>query len=158
MCKDNNIQKIDSKKEVGYNINKTARYLKFAAINVLKGLKKPVLTLEQYEVLYVLMQNEGICQRELGRIMLKDRPNMTRLIKFLEKEGLILREKDTNSNLKYKIFLSKQGYDMVKDIIPLKDKMSKKLLKGINKKDLDLLLDVLEKIRINIEDDFTIQV
>ena len=42
--------------------------------------KKFAITPEQFEVLAILAEEDGLYQRQIAAIMLKDRPNITRII------------------------------------------------------------------------------
>ena len=43
------------------------------------------LTPEQYTVLTAILDHDGLYQRQISAITLKDRPNITRIINILEK-------------------------------------------------------------------------
>ncbi len=147
-----------SKNNVGYCITKTAQYLKFSALATLKNVNvNDPLTLDQYGVLFALLQNNGIYQRQLGSVLLKDRPNTTRLVNILEEKKYIERREDPENKRKHRLYITQAGKEKINDLAPLKIKMVDKVLKGISQKEIDSLLSTLEKIRNNLEDDFTMQ-
>ena len=55
------------------------------------------------------------------------------------------------------MYITQAGKEKINDLAPLKIKMVDKVLKGISQKEIDSLLSTLEKIRNNLEDDFTMQ-
>ena len=158
MIKDieNNLHK---DRPIGFYISQTSQYLKFGAINAIKqlNLDEP-LTLDQYEVLWVLLRNDGLYQRKLGHILLKDRPNTTRLVNILCKKGLIERREDSNNKRKHIIYITDAGKARVNDLTPLKENLGNKVLNGITEKELEVTLKTLEKIRFNLKDEFTMQI
>lgn len=144
---------------VGFYISQTSQYLKFAAINAIKQLDiSNPLTLDQYEVLWVLLNHNGLYQRQLGQILLKDRPNTTRLVNILCEKHLIVRKEDSNNKRKHMIFITPEGIEKVNDLKPLKEQMFNKVLKGISDSELEIMLSTLEKIRFNLKDEFTMQI
>ena len=54
------------------------------------------VTPEQLTVLQALIDHDGMYQRQIGAITLKDRPNITRIIKILEKMELVTKQLDVN--------------------------------------------------------------
>ena len=116
------------------------------------------LTLDQYEVLWVLLRNDGLYQRQLGQILLKDRPNTTRLINILCEKGLIERRVDSDNKRKHVVYITQAGKDKVNDLKPLKEKLGDKVLNGISEEELKIMLSTLEKIRTNLEGEFTMQI
>lgn len=44
------------------------------------------VTPDEFYALDAIMLNEGICQRELAKLILKDRPNTGRILDSLEKK------------------------------------------------------------------------
>lgn len=156
----NNLEeKLNEDKPVGFYISKTSQYLKFGAINAIKQLNiKEPLTLDQYEVLWVLLKHNGLYQRQLGQILLKDRPNTTRLINILCDKNLIERKEDPNNKRKHLIHITDEGRNRVNDLKPLKESLGCKVLKGISEEELAITLDTLKKIRLNLKDEFTMQI
>ncbi len=144
-------------KGVGFMVTKTAAYIKFAAINALKELHLDSLTLDQYEILYVLTYNDGVYQRQLGKIVLKDRPNITRLINILLDKGMIERRQDEENKRLLRIYITDEGRKSINKLAPLKQKIADKLLRNISGEEINSLLNVLEKMRNNLSDYFTMQ-
>ena len=152
-------EKLNVDNPVGFYVSKTSQYLKFGAINAIKQLNiDDPLTLDQYEVLWVLLRNDGLYQRQLGQILLKDRPNTTRLINILCEKGLIERRVDSDNKRKHVVYITQAGKDKVNDLKPLKEKLGDKVLNGISEEELKIMLSTLEKIRTNLEGEFTMQI
>ena len=63
------------------------------------------ITPEQFTVLNALSESEWLYQRQISAITLKDRANITRIIKNLEKKGYIKKVVDTTSRKIHKIYI-----------------------------------------------------
>ena len=152
-------QNLKDVKPIGFYVSQTSQYLKFGAISAIKQLDiDEPLTLDQYEVLWILLNHDGLYQRQLGLILLKDRPNTTRLVNILCEKGLVERREDADNKRKHMVYITKAGKDKVNDLAPLKEGLVNKVLKGITKEELDVTLATLEKIRFNLKDEFTMQI
>ena len=152
------IEDFASKNNIGFFITKTSQYLKFAAINAIKTLDiEDPLTFDQYELLHVLGNRDGLYQRQIGQILLKDRPNTTRLVNILAEKNFIERREDPENKRKHRIFITESGKQKVDALKPLKYQMVDKVLAGITEQELASMLETLAKIRANLEDDFTMQ-
>ena len=110
------------------------------------------ITPEQFVVIEVLMHHDGLYQRQLSEITLKDRPNITRIINILEKGGFVERRSDKNKRKVFKIYLTQKA----KDIFPLLQKVSqdyrKVMAEGIKKEELEICLKVLNQVLQNLLD------
>ena len=110
------------------------------------------ITPEQFVVIEVLMHHDGLYQRQLSEITLKDRPNITRIINILEKGGFVERRSDKNKRKVFKVFLTQKA----KDIFPLLQKVSqdyrKVMTEGIKKEELENCLKVLNQVLQNLLD------
>ncbi len=87
-----------------YCLEKGDQYLK--AVN--SGL-----TLDQFITLDVLANQEGICQMDLAKIILKDRVYTSRLVNVLEEKELIDRKLETKGKrLVKKLYLTDEGKNL----------------------------------------------
>lgn len=68
------------------------------------------LNLDQFVVLDVLSYNNGICQMDLAKIILKDRVYTSRIVNILEEKGLIERKLETKGKRLIKgLYLTNEG-------------------------------------------------
>ncbi len=108
------------------------------------------LTPEQWSVLYRLQEQEGINQSELGEKTHKDRHNITRILKQLEKRGYIEKRNDKNDRRACLIYLTKKGRALYKSIKPLVSRHRERISQGIKADDLLNLRQCLERIMRNM--------
>jgi DNA-binding MarR family transcriptional regulator len=141
---------------IGYMISRTALYLKISALQFFKNNEYNV-TPEQFGILYILSRENGLYQRQLSKMTLKDRPNITRIIDILEKRGLIYRELDPENRRIFKVFITEEGRQQVEDILPSLCEFRDKTIEGLSQEDLNDLKRILGKIRSNLDATFKLQ-
>jgi DNA-binding MarR family transcriptional regulator len=115
------------------------------------------ITPEQFTVLSALVENDGMYQRQICVKTFKDRPNITRIVNILENAGMVRREEDANGRKIYKIYITEKGKKVYDKVLPTILKVWGTTVKGIPEKELEVLLKVLEKIRINLSENLNIQ-
>lgn len=152
-----NQQKIDfSIRNLSHLITKTERLQKLAGIKFFTN-NNFTLTYEQMEVLYILYQQDDISQSELGKKALKDKANIARILRILEKEGFIKRKPATQNNrMVKKVYTTKSGRKEIDEIMPLILKTREKLMQGITNEQIENLKTTLEIYHKNIEKNFGI--
>ena len=72
-----------------YQIELTAKYCKLLGSQVFEKYNAGI-SCEEYTVLDVLANSPKMCQRDLAKIILKDRANTGKLLDGLEKQGYII--------------------------------------------------------------------
>jgi DNA-binding MarR family transcriptional regulator len=108
------------------------------------------LTPEQWSVLYRLQEQEGMNQIELSEKTHKDRHNITRILKQLDKRGYIEKRNDKNDRRAHLIYLTEKGRSFYENIQPLVVKHRERISRGINANDLFHLRQCLERITHNM--------
>lgn len=92
-----------------YQLEQTAKYCRYLGIQLFQKLKLPV-SMDEFVAMDTIFANEGICQRDLAKLILKDRPNTGRILNSLEEKGYVERFVDTKNNrLVRKMRLTKEG-------------------------------------------------
>ncbi len=117
-----------------------------------------IITPEQLTVLAALIDHNGMYQRQIGAITLKDRPNITRIINILEKMELVTRKSDVNKRKIYKIFITNKGREVFDKVIPTALEIWQKTIEGVEENDLKITLRTLNKFKENLEKDLNIQI
>lgn len=110
------------------------------------------ITPEQFVVIEVLMHHDGLYQRQLSEITLKDRPNITRIINILEKGGFVERRSDKNKRKVFKIYLTQKAKDIFPKLQEVTTKYRSVMTQGISNSELDACLKVLNKLLENLLD------
>lgn len=120
--------------------------------------KKFDITPEQFEVLAILAEEDGLYQRQIATIVLKDRPNITRIINILEAGGYVKRVDDINKRKVSKVFITKHGREIYEKIQPAIYEMRNEINVGIERKDIEICLEVLGKFQANLEKKVNMQI
>ncbi|MDD3237520.1 MAG: hypothetical protein PHV37_05420 [Candidatus Gastranaerophilales bacterium] len=100
-----------------YHIRMTARYLKLFGCQLFEKMNLP-LSFDEFIALDVISCNEGICQRDLAKLLLKDRANTGRLAEILANKELIEINIDTkNKRLVKKLSTTEKGQKAIEAIL-----------------------------------------
>lgn len=160
MKKENSIDIIetDSEKNIGYEIGKTSSYIRVAVIKLLKEAGITQVTNEQFGILFLLSQQDGLYQRQLSVLLSKDRPNISRMIDILDKKGLVTRRTHPDNKRISKAYITEAGLELVKLLLPYKNAFKEKICKDIKDEEMDICFSVLAKIRKNLEDSCNMQI
>ena len=125
-----------------YLVDKASVYIRLRGSSLLGELGADI-TLEQFITLDAISANNEVCQRDLAKILLKDRSNVTRIINILENKGLITRETTNKGKRAVKItHLTKRGVAVMEQ---LADKMKQDLNSLMAEFDSEELL-ITEKV------------
>lgn len=117
----------------------------------LKELKKYGITLEQWVLLAQLSEREGISPTDLSLVSLRDKPYTTRLIDRLAENGLIFKEESKVDKRSLLIYLTQQGAEIKKEIIPLADKINEWLVENMDEQEVKSLKVLLHRMHSNIQ-------
>lgn len=107
-------------------------------------------TAEQWGLLSFLWEREGVNQSELAQRACKDRHNVTRMLKVLEKRGLIRRKPDTLDLRCFKVFLTARGRALQAQLTPIVLKHLQKAFAGLGQQDLRQFMLIQERILQNL--------
>lgn len=148
MTKESN--KILLNESLGYLVNRTGMLMKNNFARLLKQIGHEI-TPEQAAVLLKLNEQDGISQKQLADSLLKDKPNITRILDILEKKELIIRGADSADRRKFKIQLTNKGQEYTEKILPLT--LQSKIIyeKILEKEELETFKITLNKLYNTIE-------
>lgn len=80
-----------------YQLEQTAKYCKYLGNQLFEKLNIQI-PLDEFTVLDTIFVHGEICQRDLAKLILKDRPSTGRILNSLEDKGYIKRVADTKNN------------------------------------------------------------
>ena len=116
------------------------------------------ITPEQYLILLLIIENEGVYQRQICEITLKDRANIARIVDILLHKDLIEKKVDSNGRRIYKIVATQKGKDLIDAIAPCDTDLRTFITRGISDEDLYVTKKTLEKIKSNLIDNVKLQI
>lgn len=120
--------------------------------------KKYEITPEQFTILASLIEHDGMYQRQIAAVTLKDRPNITRLIRILENMGLVTKQQDSNKRKIFKIFITEKGRQMYEKVLPTVIDLWGSSIEGIPSEEVNACLQTLHKIKSNLQELVNIQI
>ena len=136
---------------INYELEQTSRLMNMLTNQLFKKLELNV-TLDEYIALDTVSIYAGICQRDLAKLVLKDRANTGRILKELEQKGFITRFIDTKKNrLVKKMGITEAGLQELNSI----NNKIKTYLNGVTKRippeDVLRVQAILKEFRLELE-------
>lgn len=108
------------------------------------------LTLPQCRVLIYLANNEGISQAQLAELTDIEPMTLVRSLDFLESLDWLERRNDPTDRRARRLYLKAAGRPRVADIWNLVQLTQREAFAGIPKKQVDTMIELLEKVRTNL--------
>ena len=135
-----------------YQVELTARYTKMLGMQLF-GKLGVGLTIEEFAALDTISANNGLCQRDLAKLILKDRANTGKLLDSLESKGLIKRELAVKNNRPVKIVtITKEGESTYAENYSKLEPHHKIIKEKIANTDLAKVGELLRDLREILED------
>ena len=136
---------------INYELEQTSRLMNMLTNQLFKKLELNI-SLDEYITLDTVSINAGICQRDLAKLILKDRANTGRILNELERKGFITRFIDTKNNrLVKKMGITETG---LQELDGINNKI-KTYLNGVTKRippeDMQRVQTVLKEFRFELE-------
>lgn len=108
------------------------------------------ITIEQWSVLYHLWKEDGLSQQELCTRTFRDKPSITRLIDNLEKQHLVKRVASPTDRRINLVQLTDAAKDLQQITIDLANQTMAEALVGVDKKDIETVKLVFQKVYDNL--------
>ncbi|MEM9824057.1 MAG: MarR family winged helix-turn-helix transcriptional regulator [Bacteroidota bacterium] len=133
----------------GFIIERTAKRMKQRFKRMLKEAKVGV-TVDQWIILQLLDQRDGLSQFEIASDTFKDAPTVTRIIDLLCKKDLCERVADQKDRRKFNIHLTKKGKEKVVEVKPITKDFRKIGWNGLSDEDINEMSRILNVIFNNL--------
>lgn len=141
-----------------YALEQTVTYFRLGGAKFFNESKAGV-TLDQFSILDILYHNNGICQRELSKLTLKDRANVTRILNLLEAGSFITRVIATKEKrLIKKICITEKGKKIIEKNQDNILEHFAEIFQGLSKEDFDNLKRILDVIKNNLSKKIKIRI
>ncbi len=106
----------------------------------------------RWRILYLIITCEGPCtQKYLTNRIGVDPGAVTRLLKKIDKEGIISRSPDPDDNRVTIVSLTEKGRHEVERILKLREVFLAQMMNNCTNKELDVFLTVLKKMEANVD-------
>ncbi len=108
------------------------------------------LTIDQWNVLLVIKQNENISLKDLSKLVFRDTASITRSIQILEEQELIIKSTDSDDFRKYLLKLSPKAEFLLQVYDPEVSKHRKKCFDGFFDQEMQLLSTFMKRVQENV--------
>ncbi len=136
---------------IHYELEQTSRLMKMLGKQLFEKLEIGI-TMDEYAALDTISINAGICQRDLAKLIIKDRANTGRILEVLESKGFITRFIDTKNNrLVKKMGITEKGYKELNFINKKIKHYFENVTNKIPKETWTKVQSVLKAFRIELE-------
>ncbi len=109
------------------------------------------ITTEQWAALCRLKEQDGLSQKELADRIVKDQPNLTRILDKLEQKGLIRRVDNANDRRAFFVYLTPEGEALMEKLIPIAVQVSVDAFAGFTAEEAASLKNLLNRVWRNLE-------
>lgn len=141
-----------------YQIELTARYVKLLGVQLF-GKLGIGLTPEEFSALDTIQAHDSLCQRDLAKLILKDRANTGKLLDSLEAKGYVERELSVKNNRPVKIVrITELGQELYYTVHEKLIPHHKVVKERIANTDLEKLGELLKDLRDVLEDTIDIDI
>ena len=141
-----------------YQIELTARYTKMLGAQLF-GKLGIGLTPEEFAALDTITAHQELCQRDIAKMILKDRANTGKLLDSLENKGYIARELNIKNNRPVKIVkITELGEKTYTETYSKLEPHHKLVKEKIINTDLEKLGELLRDLREVLEDSIDIDI
>lgn len=141
-----------------YQVELTAKYSKMLGTQLFGKLGLG-LTIEEFSALDTISAHSELCQRDLAKLILKDRANTGKLLDSLEQKGLIERELSVKNNRPVKIIkITEQGKKIYSETFAKLEPHHKMVQEKIANTDLERVGELLRELRDILEETIDIDI
>ncbi len=121
--------------------------------NYYQKVVKPFdITVDQWEILVVLWEKEGITQKDLAERLYKDQTNIARMLFKLEKKGFVHRVTHETDRRSLRVYLTVKGREIKEEILAPSIEAYKKTIEGLSDEEVETFRRILAVMYNNVKD------
>ena len=133
-------------KSIYYNVRLTSRYIKAFISQILEQFNFG-LSSDEIFTLDILKCDGPMCQRDLAKLLFKDRANTGKIARNLEDKGLIKINIEQKVKRPVKnLSLTKKGYELLKKLKEISAPVHEKISQKFSEEEYNTLVNLLTKI------------
>lgn len=112
------------------------------------------ITRSQWSVLTTLSRggNDGMMQVDLARLMEVGKVTVGGLVDRLEATGHVERRADASDRRAKRVFITSQGFEVLRLMIAISAKVNKRLLKGLTPDEVQITEKTLMQVKCNLKE------
>ncbi len=134
-----------------YQLNSNARYFNLLFEQYFKELNIGISAIEHL-ALSIINDTKDCCQRDLARVLIKDRANTGKIANSLEKKGLIKIELKIKNNRPVKILtITKKGQKLSGEVLDIVKPTVNKVYEHIDREKIEQAKQTLKEFRKVVE-------
>jgi MarR family transcriptional regulator, transcriptional regulator for hemolysin len=139
-----------------FDINEQMTYLVYVMQKRMRrhmsmALNKDDITLEQFVVLYNLIDQDGINQKKLSAKVDKDQATLARILDILEGRGYVVRRTTEKDRRAFLVFITDEGKQKVKTVSKRLAVVHNRIVEGIPSSKVDLFIDLVKQMNVNLK-------
>lgn len=115
------------------------------------SLNRDDITLEQFVVLYNLVNQDGINQKNLSQRVDKDQATLARILDILESRNYVERKTTDKDRRSFLVYITDSGRHKVKEIAKRLERVHNKIVEGIPNDKVDLFIELIKQMNENLE-------
>jgi MarR family transcriptional regulator, transcriptional regulator for hemolysin len=132
---------------ISYLFNRNAVLCK---LNLSDKIKDFNITYEQWLLIFIIVKNEGLTQRELSEKAFKDQPNITRSLTRLEEKEFIKRISNSKDKRIFNIYPTEKSKDLYLKILPTALEFNNMIISNFTIKEKEIFYALIEKLFKNL--------
>ena len=140
-----------NEKLFGTYIDRNYRLIRLSFLQAFKKANID-LTTEQWVLIDLLNDENGLSQNELALRSFRDAPTVSRIIDLLCKKGYTKRQRAIDDKRRHNIFLTEKGIIIYNKILPTVHQLRQKGWGGLSDEDYDVFLKIMDQIFQNFEE------
>jgi len=136
---------------IHYELEQTAKLMRKLTLQLFEKLNIEI-SLDECAALDTISCHENICQRDLAKLIIKDRANTGRILNSLEEKGFINRVLDMKNNrLVKKLQITSKGRAFLAEIVNKIKSHMDNVAPAISKEEILKVKNKLQSFRLNLE-------
>jgi DNA-binding MarR family transcriptional regulator len=109
------------------------------------------ITAEQFSILVVLWEKDGVSQNEISRALDRDKTTITRVLVHLRSSNYITQEVDENDNRSKRVCLTKKGKVLQAKALEVAGNLYTQIVQDLSQAQLQQGIDILQKMNNNLK-------
>ncbi|WP_379153123.1 MarR family winged helix-turn-helix transcriptional regulator [Paenibacillus sp. sgz5001063] len=131
---------------LGFLLGSTHRRISNLFARVLKPYD---ITPEQWSILLMICDHEGINQKEVAAAAAKDQPTTARIVELLQKKGFIHKTMSPTDRRAFLLYATETGKSLIEHTVTLEQQTIATAVNGLSRQQLEDLRSMLELIYNN---------
>lgn len=144
----NTMQKYDFQESVGFIVNRTAKA--FVKSLDLELREKVGVTMGQWKVIVMLINEDGLAQKEIAERLGLEGPTLIPIIDKMERDNLVVRKVDATDRRNNRIYRTEKANKLWDAMVKCALKIRRVSLKDIPEENIEITKNVLEHMYKNL--------